>query len=115
MKYFFISIIFFVPINSQAMSVEDKCKLIKDYAVISSVISGWAFYAVTSKSQAHLPYWAKRIPLFGFLASNTAIQLSSYFIGGSRGSTEAVHALKDAAASTNIFNSTHFKSNMCAV
>ena len=115
MKYFFISMIFFMPINSQAMRIEDKCKLIKDYAVISSVMSGWEFYAVTSKYQAHLPYWAKRVPLFGFLASNTAIQLSSYFIGGSGDSTEPIHALKDAAASSNMFNSTHFKSNMCAV
>lgn len=114
MKYFFISIAIIASFNAQAMSIDQKYKLIREYAVVGSVICGWAFYGVTSKCQTHLPYWAKRLPLFGFLAANTVIHAIPLF-SGQQQNPDAIHALKDAASTADVFNSLDMKSNMCAI
>lgn len=47
----------------------------RQVAACGSIVSGFAFFAVTATRNAYLPYWLKRAPLFGFISFNAVAQL----------------------------------------
>lgn len=90
--YFYSLFIFFVSYTTQGMEqnsqnmqhydinddhIMGKLALarMRQFSACGSIASGFTFFAATASRHMHWPYWAKRMPLFGFISCNAINQI----------------------------------------
>lgn len=77
--------------TNETKMADTQNSVIRNIASLGSVLGGWAFYWATAHRNNALPYTFKRMPLFIFLASSTALHYLNY---QGRAGEPIAHSLK---------------------